>query len=118
MAEEKKEKRPGTFKKGDVRINRSGRPKSFDALRKLALAIAHEVPEKDGLPVVINGHKATVAEIILRKWAASGNHQLQKAFVEIAFGKVPDNINVKSDGTLLVSYVNDWRHQEEDAATD
>ena len=83
--------RPGQFKKGDPRINRKGRPKNFDALRTLALAIAHEVAvSKDKQCVVINGKKVTVAEAILRKWATSGNHQLQKAFIEIAFGKVPD----------------------------
>jgi hypothetical protein len=50
------------FTKGDPRINRKGRPKSFDALRVLAQEIAHE-------PItVVNGHRATVAEMILRKW--------------------------------------------------
>jgi len=28
----------------------------------------------------------------MRKWASSNNPQLQKAFVEIAFGKVPDTV--------------------------
>ena len=83
--------RKGQFTKGDPRINRKGRPKNFDALRELALQIAHEVAiSKDKKCVVINGKKVTVAEAILRKWASSGNHQLQKAFIEIAFGKVPD----------------------------
>ena len=79
------------FVKGDPRINRKGRPKSFDAMRELALQIAHEVAQsKKGECIVINGKKATVTEMILRKWASSGNHQLQKAFIEIAYGKVPD----------------------------
>jgi len=84
--------RPGTFKKGDPRINRKGRPKNFDALRELALQIAHEeaIDAQTKKCAVINGKKVTVAEAILRKWASSGNHQLQKAFMEIAFGKVPD----------------------------
>ena len=82
--------RKGQFTKGDPRINRKGRPKNFDALRELALQIAHEVAQHKGIDAVINGKKVSVAEAILRKWASSGNHQLQKAFIEIAFGKVPD----------------------------
>ena len=34
------------FVKGDPRINRKGRPKSFDALRSLAQEIAHEAAKK------------------------------------------------------------------------
>ena len=84
----------GGFKKGDPRINRKGRPKSFDAMRELALQIAHEVAQSGGECVVINGKKATVTEMILRKWATSSNHQLQKAFIEIAYGKVADRHEV------------------------
>ena len=82
--------RPGTFKKGDPRINRKGRPKSFDAMRELARQIAHEVAISKGECVVINGKKVTVTEMILRQWASSKNPQLQRAFLEIAYGKVPD----------------------------
>jgi phage terminase large subunit len=83
----------GHFKKGDPRINRKGRPRSFDALRKLAQAIAHEEAKDKGQePLVINGHKATVAEVIMRQWAMSRNPQLQKAFIEVAFGKTPDTV--------------------------
>ena len=80
----------GTFKKGDPRINRKGKPKSFDAVRELAQSISHEVAKSDGLPVLTDGHLVTVAEAILRQWAFSKNPQLQKAFIEYAFGKVPD----------------------------
>ena len=89
------------FVKGDPRINRKGRPKSFDALRELAQQIAHEEALSNGNPVVINGHVATVAEMILRQWAASKNPQLVKAFIEIAFGKVPDKVDITSDGKQL-----------------
>ena len=92
----------GQFKKGDPRINRKGRPKNFDALRELALQIAHEpVTGKDGNCVVISGRKVTVAEMILRKWATSGNSKLQQGFIEVAFGKVPTNIDIKSDGKAI-----------------
>jgi hypothetical protein len=81
------------FKKNDIRINRRGRPKSFNALRELAKMIANEKIEgktKDGQSVVMSR-----VELILRDWATSkGNWQLQKQFMEIAYGKVKDEIEL------------------------
>ena len=75
------------FTKGDPRINRKGRPKSFDALRELAQEISHEKAQNDGKPLVIGGHAVTVAEAIMRKWASSKDPRLQQAFIEVAYGK-------------------------------
>jgi len=67
------------FTKGDPRINRKGRPKSFDQFRELAQAIAQEmITDNDGNPM-------TVADAILRSWAESKQPLLQKAFIEYAF---------------------------------
>jgi len=89
------------FKNGDPRINRKGRPKSFDALRELAQQIAHEAGKQNGEPIVIEGHVVTIAEGILRKRAFSNNFQMQKTFIEVAFGKVPDNVDITSKGEKI-----------------
>jgi hypothetical protein len=74
------------FTKGDGRINRRGRPRSFDQFRALAQKIAGEKLVTPG------GSTLTVAEAILRSWAKSKEPQLQRAFIEFAFGKVPDKL--------------------------
>lgn len=74
------------FVKGDGRINRKGRPRSFDQFRALAQKISGE---KLILP---SGSAMTVAEAILRSWAKSKEPQLQRAFIEFVFGKVPDRL--------------------------
>lgn len=96
--------KPGTFTKGDPRINRRGRPKSFDAVRELAQSISHEVAKAGGNPVVVDNHTATVAEMILRQWASSKNPQLQKAFIELAFGKVPDKLDVDGKMNMVIRW--------------
>ncbi len=92
-----KEATAGSFKKQDPRINRKGRPRSFDALRELAQQIAHEPTQ-----IVVDGHKVTVAEAILRQWAQSKNPILQRAFIETAFGKVPDDIQLDHDLRITI----------------
>ncbi|MGH8092271.1 MAG: hypothetical protein ACREIF_02195 [Chthoniobacterales bacterium] len=74
------------FVKGDARINRKGRPRGFDELRKRAIEIA--------LESVCSGSDVTTIDAILRSWAFSPEPTLQKAFVEIAYGKVPNKIEM------------------------
>ena len=59
-------------------------------MRQLAQAVADEKVKRGDEPVIIEGHAVTVAEAIVRQWAQSKNPQLQKAFVEIAYGKTPE----------------------------
>jgi hypothetical protein len=85
------------FQKGDPRINRKGRPKDFLGLRSLAQAIAIEkIASKDGMVVMSR------IELLLRDWASSKNDKLNRAFVEYAFGKVTDELNVEVNGKIKV----------------
>ena len=81
------------FKKGDPRCWRLGKPKGFDALRKLYQKIGDEVArDKDGQPIIINKgqpdeHVATTIEMIARQ--QSRDSKRQRDFVEYGYGKVP-----------------------------
>ena len=89
------------FVKGDPRINRKGRPRTFDQLRRLALSLLNE-PAKapDGQPLVIDGHVATNVETILR--SAMRNPRLVQWILEVAYGKVPDKVEVSGrDGAPI-----------------
>lgn len=99
-----------SFKKGDPRINRNGRPKTFDAARTLAQQIAHEVAKVGGNEVVIDGHRVTVTEAVLRSWATSKDPRLQMAFMEWAYGKPPTPVDVK--GSVTAEIVIKWHDTE------
>jgi hypothetical protein len=89
------------FSKNDPRINRRGRPRGFDELRKLAQQIASEMVTHS------SGRKITLCEAILRSWARSEEPQLQRAFMECCYGRVPEKIEATGgfqNGTQLVLY--------------
>jgi len=97
------------FVKGDSRINRRGRPRSFDQLRSLALQIAAENV------IAADGSVLTRAEQLLRSWAKSRVPALQLAFAAYAWGKPPDKIEAEGlqpKTTLILRYAHeapDWK---------
>jgi hypothetical protein len=107
------EKKPGGitgkgFVKGDKRINRKGRPRNFDALRALAQEIAHEQAS--------DGDNITVVESVLRRWSTSSDPKLSMAFIEYAYGKVPQATEISGkDGDSIRFTISDWRKQVETA---
>ena len=111
------QQKPGTFKRGDPRINRLGRPRTFDAARELAQQIAHEVARSGNSEVVIDGHRVTVTEAILRQWATSKDPRLQQAFMEYAYGKPPtvSQVDLTSGGKPITGYAkvspDDWDNE-------
>ena len=83
----------GGFKPRDPRINRKGRPKTFDKLRSLAQMIAVE----DG--ITTDEKVLSNVEVILRGMMKND----PKLFLEIAYGKVPNPIELTGkDGKALV----------------
>jgi hypothetical protein len=91
------------FAKGyDPRRNLKGRPKSFDQLRALAQDIAEQIATKaDGTPLKWNGQEITFAEFVLLSWVTDKKY-LEK-FVDVAYGKVPQAVDVTSGGEKIQS---------------
>ena len=59
------------------------------------------------MPVVIAGRKVTTAELVLRKWFQSKDARLQMHVMEVAFGKVPQTLEVGGpDGGPIVIEIN------------
>jgi hypothetical protein len=80
-------------------------------MRKMAQAIACEkVIDERGIPM-------TCAEAVLRSWARSSEPALQRAFVEYAFGKVPDKTEtnpLENRKTLILHYGHEYKRLEQD----
>lgn len=110
-AENKPKKATGKpFVKGDPRINRKGRPRSFQAFRELSQEVLHEeATDKDGKPIIINGHIATNAEMIVRSWLT--DKKRQQALIEVAYGKVPAQVDITSGGEKIKAYIG-WTPSE------
>ena len=84
------------FKPGDKRINRKGRPKSFDALRKLAVKIAGEnVPESE----------VTRIEAMLRVMSSSRNPADRALFLAYAYGKPKEEVEQSGEVKVVIEYV-------------
>ncbi|MFA5416942.1 MAG: hypothetical protein WC341_00650 [Bacteroidales bacterium] len=80
------------FEKGDKRINRRGRPKTFEALRKTAIKMLNEsIKSSDGKIDISH------LELILKDWLNSQNFQKQQAIIHTAYGKVPDSVQMTVD---------------------
>ena len=90
------------FVKGEKRINRNGRPKSFDALRKLAVKIAGET-----IPGA-SGEDITRIEAMLKVMSSSKNPADKALFLAYAYGKPKEQLDITSGGDkIIVKLVSD-----------
>lgn len=92
---QKKKPRGVPFVHGDPRINRKGRPKSFDQLRKLAVLVAAE-QDPAGITRVLQ---------ILRDMASSKDANKQDKFLAYAYGKPKDELDVTTAGNAITFLV-------------
>lgn len=86
----------GRFVKGDPRINRRGRPKSFDAVRKLVQKLANED---------LIGEDGTLLEKMLRAMLASPNAADRANILAYGWGKVKDEVETTGETVIRVEYV-------------
>jgi hypothetical protein len=80
----------------------------FDEMRKMVQRIACEkVIDERGVPM-------TCAEAVLRSWARSEEPALLRAFVEYAYGKVPDKLEtnpLENKTTLILHYGHEQKNE-------
>jgi hypothetical protein len=96
------------FKKGDKRINRGGRPRDFDMLRKLAQQIAGEaLPSREGEQAM------TRVTALLRVMSSSKAPADRRTFLEYAYGKPKDEVDVTSGGEVIEFVVRTAKAKDE-----
>jgi hypothetical protein len=95
------------FTKGDPRINRKGRPKTFEEFRALVQSIMAETIET-------KAGRMTAAEAMVRHWTKSKDPALHRLCAEYAFGKVPEKLEttgLENKTTLVLSFAHEVRQE-------
>lgn len=90
------------FTKGDARINRAGRPKDFDTLRKLVQSVGNEIAvDAKGQPIVNPATGAPYTRIELAVRGMMSNPKQLKTLLAYGYGTPPTSVDVTSGGEKL-----------------
>jgi len=96
----------GGFQDRKHHINKNGRPRSFDALRKMAQEMfIRPALDAGGEPVKIDGKPASIVEVVVWKMIHSKNPKEVELALQIAFGKVPDNMELNQKGEIIIKVI-------------
>jgi hypothetical protein len=103
----------GGFQERKQHINRKGRPRSFDELRRITQEIGREKI------TIGNGEVMTRVERILRDWSESKDVQKQIAFVQYGYGKPVDKIetNLEPKQILRLHFAHEFDDKFGDTAS-
>jgi len=101
------------FVKGDARINRAGRPKDFEALRKLVQSVGNEIAvDAQGNPILNPATGAPYTRIELAVRGMMSNPKQLKTLLAYGYGTPPTNVDVTSGGEKIKGYAvfnpDDW----------
>ena len=94
------------FTQDDPRINRNGRPRDYEELRKMVREVGFEQVgvKEDGTPM-------TLIESIVRDWMHSKSFNKQLAALQYGYGKVPEKLEVERNASKIVIR---WTEADED----
>ena len=99
----------------DARINRNGRPKSFDQLRALGQQLAQELAmARDGKPMLApDGKPMTIIELIMRQMMQDPKQRLD--YIYIAYGKPNERLEHSgpNGGPIPLFDMDVWKKERE-----
>ena len=92
------------FQKADPRINRTGRPKTYDLIHEIAARLCAEPADLEDNPEGISQ-----LEAIMREWLTAKNYHKQLAVIQYAFGKIPEQIEIqkKEPNRVIIDWGDD-----------
>ena len=93
------------FKKNDPRINRGGRPHTYDLIHEIATRLCAEPADLEDNPEGLSQ-----LEAIMREWLTSKSFQKQLAVIQYAYGKIPEKLEIekKEPNNIIIEWTDSY----------